>query len=82
MKLIVLNPEKTLLEAEVSIVELPGVLGRFAVLRGHDRLVSILTEGVVRYALMEESTDDERHELPVSGGFVEVKDNVITVCAD
>lgn len=82
MQLLVHTLDSTLLDAEVNVVELPGALGRFTVLRNHDKLMSLLTEGDIRYALMNESTDDERHCLHVSGGFVKVEDNVITVCAD
>lgn len=82
MKLIILSPEKTLLDTEVGAVELPGTLGRFTVLRGHDRLISSLTAGEVRYQPIERTTDDERLAIAVSGGFVEVCNDVITVCAD
>ena len=82
MQLIVYTVERTLLDEEVNVVELPGAMGRFTVLRNHDRLISLLVEGDIRYALMNESTDDERHLLHVEGGFVKVENNVITVCAD
>ena len=68
MKLLILSPEKTLLDTE----ELPGTLGRFTVLRGHDRLITYLTEGIVRYQPMQATTDDERMEVPVKGGFAEI----------
>lgn len=82
MKLLILSPEKTLLDTEVGAVELPGTLGRFTVLRGHDRLITSLTEGIVRYQPMQATTDDERMEVPVKGGFAEINNDVITVCAD
>ena len=82
MKLLVLSPEKTLLSAEVSAVELPGALGRFTVLRGHDRLISSLVEGVVRYQPVEATVDEPRKELAIRGGFAEINNDVIIVCAD
>lgn len=82
MKLIILNPQKTLLETEVGCVELPGTMGRFTVLRGHDRLISTLVKGVVRYQPMEATVDDERQCVEIEGGFVEINNDVITVCAD
>ena len=47
--LTVLTPEKTLLEVNVSKVELPGAKGRFMVLRNHIPLISSLVEGTVAY---------------------------------
>lgn len=82
MQLLVHTLDRTLLDVEVNVVELPGALGRFTVLRGHDKLLSLLVAGDIRYALMNETTDDERHRLHVDGGFVKVEENVITVCAD
>ena len=75
-----LSPEQTLLEEEVSAVDLPGAMGRFTVLRGHDNLISTLTEGIIRYLPMTKNADDEKEELEIEGGFVEVRKNEITVC--
>ena len=82
MQLLVHTLDRTILDAEVNLVELPGALGRFTVLRDHDKLLSLLVDGDIRYTLMNETTDDDRHLLHVSGGFVKVENNVITVCAD
>lgn len=77
MRLTVLTPEKTLLEAQVSKVSLPGSKGTFMVLRNHAPLISSLTEGDLAY--MSGSEEGRIHLL---AGFVEVNDNVITVCAE
>ncbi|MBR3021699.1 MAG: hypothetical protein IKH59_04955 [Bacteroidaceae bacterium] len=82
MRLLVLSPEQTLLDMEVSVVDLPGAIGRFTVLRGHDNLISTLNEGIIRYLPMASAADDEKEMLEIDGGFVEVRDNVITVCVD
>jgi len=76
MKLKVISPEKELLNVEVQAVELPGAAGRFVVLTGHAPLISSLEEGTVRYDLQSGS----RETLSVAGGFVKVKDDVVTVC--
>lgn len=78
MKLIVLSPEKELLNCEVTAVELPGAKGRFMVLQDHAPLMTLLCKGVIKY---DEAGGDIREELPVEGGFAEVRNNVITVCA-
>ena len=49
ISLIVLTPEKTLLEKKVSKVSLPGTKGRFMVLRNHAPLISSLEEGDIVY---------------------------------
>lgn len=82
MRLLVLSPERTLLDEEVSVVDLPGAMGRFTVLRGHDNLISTLTEGVILYLPMTSAMDDPKETLEIEGGFVEVRNDVITVCVD
>ena len=77
MILTVLTPEKTLLEAGVSKVTLPGSKGSFMVLRNHAPVISSLTEGDVIYM-----SGDEEGRIHVLAGFVEVNDNRITVCAE
>ena len=75
--LTVLTPEKTLLEVNVSKVELPGAKGRFMVLRNHAPVISSLTEGDIVYA-----SEDNAGRIHILSGFVEVNDNKITVCAE
>ena len=82
MRLLVLSPEQTLLDASVSVVDLPGAMGRFAVLRGHDNLISVLTQGIIRYLLSPSADGGEKEVLEIDGGFVEVRNDVITVCVD
>lgn len=77
MTLKVLTPERTLLEAEVSKVALPGSKGRFMVLRNHAPIISSLDEGDVTYM-----SGNEEGRIHVSAGFVEVNENIVTVCAE
>lgn len=77
MTLKVLTPEKILLEARVSKVSLPGSKGRFMVLRNHAPVISSLTEGDLVY-----ESDGTESKVHVLAGFVEVNENVITVCAE
>ena len=77
MTLTVLTPEKTLLEAGVSKVSLPGSKGCFMVLCNHAPVISSLTEGDVVYM-----SGDEEGRIHVLAGFVEINDNRITVCAE
>ena len=77
MNLTVLSPERTLLEAGVSKVTLPGSKGSFMVLRNHAPVISSLTEGDLVY--MSEGKEGRIHIL---AGFAEVNENRITVCAE
>ena len=71
----VISPERELLSAEVDLVELPGTLGRFEVLKDHAPLISSVEAGVIRYVIGTDS-----REIPCGKGFVEVRNNVVTVC--
>ena len=73
----VLTPEKTLLEPSVIKVSLPGSKGCFMVLRNHAPVISSLTEGDLVY-----ESDGTESKVHVLAGFVEVNENVITVCAE
>ena len=66
-----------LLNCEVTAVELPGAKGRFMVWQDHAPLMTLLQKGAVKY---DTADDNVRQEIPVEGGFAEVRDNVITVC--
>ena len=75
--LTVLTPEKTLLEVNVSKVELPGAKGRFMVLRNHIPLISSLVEGTGAYM-----SEGKESRIAVRSGFVEINDNKVVVCAE
>ena len=75
MILKILSPEREVLSTEAELVELPGSMGRFEVLRDHAPLVTSLEKGVIRY-----NGEGQRREIPCPGGFAEVRNNVVTVC--
>ena len=77
ISLIVLTPEKTLLEKKVSKVSLPGTKGRFMVLRNHAPLISSLEEGDIVY-----ESEGVEYKVYITSGFTDVHDNVVTVCAE
>ena len=76
MKLTIYSPEKTLFGGDVTLCEVPGGRGRFTVLTGHDSIVSTLTEGEIRY-----QTAAGEEKLLIRGGYVEVSNDIISVCA-
>ena len=75
-KLNIISPEKVLFEGEVLSVALPGGKEPFTVLRNHAPIISTLRKGIIRWSA------DAPAELAISGGFVEVKNNVVTACVE
>lgn len=76
MTLKIISSQDTLFEGEVSSVTLPGAMGEFTVLRGHASLVSVLTQGTIRYV----DAAGEEGRLDVAGGVVDVDNDLISVC--
>ena len=77
IKLHILSPEGTLVDAEVSLVTLPGMLCPFTVLPGHAPIVTALEKGNVRYV-----SEGKEQLLAIRDGFAQVQDNVVTVCVE
>ena len=73
----IISPEGTVLEAQAELVSLPGSAGPFTVLKDHAPMVTSLDKGRVRYV----SAGKELF-VDIKEGFAEVKDNVVTVCAE
>jgi F-type H+-transporting ATPase subunit epsilon len=77
LRLRVLSPERQLVDADVAEVTAPGADGEIGVLPEHAALVTVLEPGTLSY---REGATTSR--LRISGGFAEVRDNVMTVLAD
>jgi len=75
IQLKIISPQREILSTEAELVELPGEMGRFEVLKDHAPLISSLIAGKIRYV-----QGGEQHELETQPGFVEVRNNVVTVC--
>ena len=73
----ILSPEGTLVQAEVSLVSLPGVVSPFTVLPGHAPLVTALEKGDIRYVVA-----GQEKLLPIKEGFVKVENNEVIVCVE
>ena len=72
----IVTPDRALVREEVDEVELPGSEGYFGVLPGHTPLLALLKVGELWYRI-----GPEKHYLAVSGGFVEVLPDRVTVLA-
>jgi F-type H+-transporting ATPase subunit epsilon len=72
------TPQKLLLEAEVSYIQVPGSEGYLGVLAHHAPLITALQEG----RLEVKDPGGRTTAYHVTGGFLEVSDNRATVLAD
>src|SRR5437868_6520113 len=73
----VVTAERELYNGEANLVSAPGSEGRLGILPRHAALLTTLAPGDLRIEL-----NGAEEPLFVSGGFLEVKDNVVTVLAD
>lgn len=73
----ILTPDGSVFDGETVSVKVPGSEGQFQVLHNHAALMSSLEVGTA------EVSDDNNNEqvFAVSGGFVEVNNNKVTVLA-
>src|SRR5947209_170459 len=77
LQLDVITPERRLLSEQADSVTVPGRGGELGILPGHTPLISELQTGVLSYA-----QGATTRRLLVSGGFVEVNDDRVSVLAD
>ncbi len=77
LQLDVITPERRLLSEQVDAATVPGLGGELGILPGHTPLISQLKTGVLSY-----TRGGETRRLLVSGGFVEVNDDRVSVLAD
>jgi len=76
IQLEVVTPERRVLNEAVDMVTVPGLGGELGILPGHTPLISQLQTGVLSYTQSGKS-----FQLHVSGGFVEVRDDLVSVLA-
>jgi F-type H+-transporting ATPase subunit epsilon len=76
-RLRVYTPERELVDDEVKEVTAPAAYGEIGVLPDHAALVTTLEPGVLTY-----KRNGSVARLTVGSGFIEVRDNVMTVLAD
>lgn len=77
-KLSVVSPERVLYEEEVQGIVVPGSEGYLGVLSNHAPLISSLVPGKITIT----ESDEKQRIAAVSGGFIEVSDNVATILAE
>lgn len=74
----ILTPDGSLFDGDVTGVQMPGVQGSFEVKTLHADIISTLEIGHI----LVRKADGNRQYFSVSGGFVEVHDNKLTLLAE
>lgn len=76
--LTVVSAESKIFSGKITSVRVSGIDGELGVYAGHTPLLTAIKPGIVKYTLENGSED----AIYVSGGFLEVQPNSVTVLAD
>ena len=77
MDMTIATPEGVVFQGKVESAKFPGASGSFMVLPRHAAIISALVPGKITYT--HEGTSNE---LSIAGGFVEVRNDVISACVE
>lgn len=77
LRLLVVTPEKRIVDTEAQEIELPGELGYLGILAGHAPLVTLLKTGILSYR-----NGGVAKSLALASGFAEVANDTVAVLAD
>ena len=73
----IVSQDRLVFEGDADIVTVPGSLGEMGILPGHAPLLSTLDLGVIRVR-----SGEEEEVFTVTGGFIEVQPDIVTIMAD
>ena len=77
LQLLVVTPEKKVVESEADEVELPGAEGYLGILPGHTPLITLLKTGVLSF-----KRGGRSQAFAVSAGLAEIANDLVHVLAD
>lgn len=77
IKLEIVTPEKKVFDESVDAVTIPTMKGEIGILPNHAPLISTLKPGILAYTIKGNT-----EKMVISGGFVEISANKISVLAD
>ena len=77
MKVSVISPERTIFEGDADSVVVPAWDGQLGVMKGHAPMLVLLGDGEMRI-----STGGSAQSFKISGGFMQVADDVVTVLSE
>lgn len=78
LRLKIISPESIVFDGNVEQVTVPGTQGEFEILPNHAPIISSLDAGKMSY----KQEGQEKTELAIQGGFVEVQKNTVNVCVE
>ena len=78
MNIEIVTPDSTVFEGSAKMVQLPGIDGKFAILKDHAPLISVLGKGKIKV----EAEDGKLEHFDVNGGVIEVLKNKILILAE
>jgi F-type H+-transporting ATPase subunit epsilon len=91
MYLEIVSPEASLVSGEIESITVPSVEGEFQMLNNHAPVVSLLSQGKVRFKGNPTITEgfenrftqvDGKWVMEITSGTLEMKDNKVIVLAD
>jgi F-type H+-transporting ATPase subunit epsilon len=77
LKVAIISPERTVFEGDADMFVAPAWDGEVGVMRGHAPLLVLLGEGVMRV-----TRGGSVERFKVSGGFMQVVDDTVTVLSE
>ena len=77
MRIEIISPEKIVYSGDAESIILPGLKGLFTILDKHAPIISGLNKGTLLYRCKGED-----FLLTIEGGFVEAKNDLVTVCVE
>ena len=77
MELRILSPVRTVVEATVSSVTLPGSVSPFQVLDGHAPMITSLEAGKISYVVQGRT-----ESVVISSGYAMIDNGKVTVCVE
>lgn len=72
-----ITPEKTVFQDQADMVVVPAWDGEVGILRGHAPMMALLGTGIMRV-----TRNGAEERFRVSGGFMQVADNVVSVLSE
>ena len=73
----IVTPERKVFSGNPELAIFPGADGEFGIMPHHAAMVSVLNPGEIKVTIEQKS-----QYFAISGGFLEVRDNSVTVVAD
>lgn len=73
----ILAPDRHIYKGSALKATMPGAKAPFVILYNHAPIISLLRQGCLSW-----TDENGNHSIEISGGFVEVDNNVVTACVE